>query len=137
MRRFAVLVALLLLVTSCSVTRSGEPRSGERRPQRFTIEDTHVRVAAGDAFVIAVDDNASVGDMWSVSGQPDADVVEARGDHYEPDSEEDVAGGGGTREFRFEALRAGTATIELRNCFRGCPEPSDDKRYAIEVEVAA
>ncbi|HEY7593493.1 MAG TPA: protease inhibitor I42 family protein [Actinophytocola sp.] len=136
MRVVAVVVGLVLLVTSCSVTRTGEARTGERRDALFTIDDEQVRVEAGMFFAIAVDDNASVGDMWSVSEEPDPDVVDARGDHYESESDEDVVGGGGTRFFEFQALREGTTSLELRNCFRGCADPDDDHRYRIDVEVS-
>ena len=146
MRRLAVVVALVLLVASCTATRTGDPPEETTSPteptepteqpgRRFTIEDTDIRVAPGDSFTVAVDDNASVGDMWSVSAEPDAEVVESRGDHYEPESDEDVVGGGGTRFFEFQALREGATSVELRNCFRGCREPDDDHRYEIAIEV--
>ncbi len=139
MRRFAVLVALVLAAAGCTVTRSGDARStGEKggEPTReFTVGDTSVRVEPGDTFVIAVDDNASVGDLWSVSTEPDAEVVSADGDHFVSDTDEDVAGGGGTRYFEFTARASGSTSIELRNCFRGCREPGDDKRYEFAVEV--
>jgi predicted secreted protein len=143
MRRLAVAVALVLLGTGCSVTRvgdahpsAGDTRSGEEEPAReFTIEDTSIRVGPGESFTIAVDDNASVGDLWSVSAEPDASVVESVGDDYVADSDEPVAGGGGTRYFRFTATRSGTTTVELRNCYRGCHDPGDDHRYELAIEV--
>ena len=136
MRRCVFFVALVLLVTSCTVTREGDPNPGDQRPAReFTIDDTRIQVGPGESFTIAVGDNASVGDDWSLSTEPDARVVTADGDHYVADSDEDVAGGGGTRYFVFTAKENGTTTVELRNCYRGCAEPDDDHRYEIAVEV--
>lgn len=139
MRGFAVVTALAVLLAGCTVTRSGEPgptgSRGDEPTWEFTVDDTSVRVEPGDTFVVAVDDNASVGDQWSVSTEPDAAVVSADGDHFVSDTDEDVPGGGGTRYFEFTARESGNTTIELRNCFRGCHEPEDDKRYGIAVEV--
>ena len=135
MRRFAAVIALALLAAGCTATRAGEPRKEPEPTWEFTLEDTDVRVEAGDTFAIVVDDNASVGDMWSVSSTPDRLVVDSAGDVYVPDSDEKVDGGGGQRRFRFRAVATGTTTIELRNCFRGCADPGDDHRYAFAVEV--
>jgi inhibitor of cysteine peptidase len=135
MRTLVVVVVLVLLGTSCSVTRAGDARPGEPPAREFTVEDTSIRVGPGESFSIAVEDNASVGDQWSVSAKPDSNVVRTEGDDYEPDSDEHVTGSGGTRYFRFQALRAGTTTIELRNCYRGCHDSGDDRRYQLAVEV--
>jgi predicted secreted protein len=135
MRRFAAVIALVLLASGCTATREGEPRKKTEPTWEFDLEDTDVRVEPGDTFAIVVDDNASVGDSWSLSEQPDRSVVDSAGDVYVPDSDEKVDGGGGQRRFRFLAVRTGTTTIELRNCFRGCAEPDDDHRYVFAVEV--
>jgi predicted secreted protein len=139
MRRFAAIVALVLLAAGCTVTRHGDERPAERKSREptweFTLEDTSLRVEPGDTFVIVVDDNASVGDMWSLSEEPDARVVDSAGDYYVSESDEGSVGGGGKRYFRFLAVESGTTAIELRNCFRGCADTTDDQRYAFAVEV--
>ena len=151
MRRLAMF-ALVLLVSGCTVAREGEPSeptspttttttTNEEPVRDFPIGDpgdsgdTVVHVGAGEEFTISVEDNASVGDMWSLSQAPDAALVTADGDHYVADSEEPAPGSGGTRYFEFTALAEGTTTIELRNCFRGCAQPEDDDRYLVSVEV--
>ena len=148
MRRSAMF-ALVLLVAGCTVAREGEPAepstttatttTSEEPVRDFPIgdpgDDTVVHVGAGEEFTISVEDNASVGDMWSVSQEPDAALVTADGDHYVADSEEPAPGSGGTRYFEFTALAEGSTTIELRNCFRGCAQPGDDDRYPVSVEV--
>jgi predicted secreted protein len=135
MRRFAVIVVLVLLASGCSQARPGSPSAGEQRRGEFTIEDTDIRVAPGESFTIAVQDNASVGDDWSLSAKPDEGVVTVGGDHYVADSTENVDGGGGTRYFEFEARSAGSTSVELRNCYRGCADPEDEHRYEIAIEV--
>lgn len=136
MRGLAVFVAFVAFVTSCTVTREGDPNPGERPSTReFTLDDTRIEVEPGESFTIAVEDNASVGDDWSMSGKPDAAVVTTGGDHYVADSEEDTVGGGGTRYFEFEARAAGTTSVELFNCYRGCDTPDGERRYEIAIEV--
>jgi predicted secreted protein len=132
-----VIAAVALLGSGCSVERSG----GDARPERggpaeFTVEDRTIAVASGESFTIAVEDNPSVGDDWLLSDEPDEEIVTAEGDHYVADpEEEDTAGGGGTRYFRFEAHSVGTTTVELLNCYRGCQDPEDEHRYPIDIEV--
>jgi predicted secreted protein len=146
-------VVLVLLVSGCTVTREGEPSeptsqttttttTSEEQVRDFPVgdsgnpdDDTVVHVGAGEEFTISVEDNASVGDMWSVSKEPDAELVTADGDHYVADSETPAPGSGGTRYFEFTARAEGSTTIELRNCFRGCAKPEDDDRYLVSVEV--
>jgi predicted secreted protein len=137
MRRFAAVVtALALLGSGCAGdTGDGTGDGTGDDTAEFTLDDTRIDVSAGESFTIAVDDNASVGDDWSLSGDPDSAVVTAQGDDYVADSDEDTTGGGGTRYFRFDARAAGTTTVELRNCFRGCHDPEDEHRYEIEIEV--
>jgi inhibitor of cysteine peptidase len=137
MRRFVVAVsAVALLGSGCTVERSG----GDARPERdgpaeFTVEDETIAVAPGESFTIAVEDNPSVGDDWLLSDEPDEEVVTAEGDHYVADSAANAPGSGGTRYFRFEAHATGTTSVELLNCYRGCQDPEDERRYLIDIEV--
>lgn len=101
-----------------------------RRQLRYgTIVDREtasITVDVGDRFSLRVPDRGpSVGDRWSASADP-ADLVERVGDELVSDSLGDrlfgpaLGGGGGVRYFRFDAKRAGRATITLSNCFQGC-----------------
>lgn len=135
----AVVMASVLgaVLTGCSVKSGGEAL-GSSPTWEFDIQDSNVVIDPGDSFEIAVDDNASAGDYWSIIGMPDPAVVESDGDRFEADgSGADADGGGGKRYFRFYARKAGTTTIELRNCFRGCAQPGDDHRYSMVVKVGA
>ncbi|MGH3761773.1 protease inhibitor I42 family protein [Actinophytocola sp.] len=129
-------VAVALLASGCVDERPGSPRADADGPTEFTIEDTSIEVGPGETFTIAVGDNASVGDDWSLREKPDADVVAIDGDYYVADpGEANTDGGGGTHYFRFTAKAAGTTSVELLNCFRGCRDPEDERRYRIDIEV--
>jgi predicted secreted protein len=147
MHRFAVLVVLALLASGCTVMRDGSPTpadtdattTSEERVRDFPLsdhgDDSAVIVAVGEKFTVSVDDNASVGDLWSISEPPQAAVLSADGDHYVADSEEAAPGSGGTRYFEFTVRGTGITTIEFRNCFRGCSQAENDKRYVMSVEA--
>jgi len=146
MHRFAVLLALALLASGCTVMRDGSPApagtdttTSEEPVRDFPLDDSGdspvVIVAVGEEFTVSVDDNASVGDMWSISAPPQAGVLSADGDHYVADSEEAAPGSGGTRYFEFTVRGTGITTIEFRNCFRGCTQAENDKRYVMSVEA--
>lgn len=114
---------------------SDSPTTAQSTAREFSIHDTDIRVAPGESFSIAVPDNASAGDDWSLSKKPAAAVVSAHGDDYDGDAGTNVNGAGGTRHFRFTAKAAGSTSLELRDCYRGCHTPKDDKRYPVRVEV--
>ena len=93
-------------------------------------------VDRGDRFSIAIRDlGRSVGDHWTAEATPAAAVrtlserkvagnlLERVGIHIET-----MGGGQGTRYFRYDAIRTGTVTVTLSNCFQGCHEPSPYSR---------
>ncbi|MPZ81948.1 MAG: hypothetical protein GEV28_16765 [Actinophytocola sp.] len=139
----AAVAALILLGSACAAERPGTASPGTTVPEatepehgtEFSVEDTHIEVARGESFTIAVTDNASVGDKWTLSEEPDAAVVTTNGDDYVPDSADNREGDGGTRYFLFDATAAGTTSLALFNCFQGCHQPKDERRYPIQIEV--
>jgi Chagasin family peptidase inhibitor I42 len=115
-----------------------------RAVQRARYGDVHtdgtstVAVHRGHRFSLAVPDRgASVGDHWTVSAGPDGAVALVRSQLIAGNVVDRVlgpatGGGGGTRYFVFDARRAGTVTISLRNCFQGC---HDERTRAASRDV--
>ncbi|MFI6292571.1 protease inhibitor I42 family protein [Nonomuraea sp. NPDC050790] len=79
-------------------------------------QTTQVEVGQGDRFSLAVSDNPSVGDSWSLVEVPDAKVASFISEEHESDGE--APGSGGTGYFVFNAKRPGTTEVKLFNCWR-------------------
>ncbi|WP_158621304.1 protease inhibitor I42 family protein [Streptomyces triticirhizae] len=119
-------LALLLTGTACQDDEPEQPR--------FTDADAGapVEVTAGESFLLALEENPSIGWEWTViDPEPDEAVVRADGDRYESDGDE--PGTGGTRLLRFEAVAAGETEITVTRLFRGEYEPETDLVFDIRV----
>ncbi|MGP3912459.1 protease inhibitor I42 family protein [Nonomuraea sp. 10N515B] len=75
-----------------------------------------VEVRPGQRFSLAVADNPSVGDDWSLVAVPDTKVASFISEEHE--SEGGGPGSGGTTYFVFNPKRPGTTEIRLFNCWR-------------------
>ncbi|WP_078859613.1 protease inhibitor I42 family protein [Streptomyces rubellomurinus] len=119
-------VALIAVLAACLAA------SASNQPDRGRIlgpDERSVTLTPGDRFSIAVEDNASIGDDWSiVDPRADTAVVAAvdQVTDYPPGYEKYI-GGGGTAYYIFEAKGRGTTTITLHNCFRICDDPEIGK----------
>ncbi|MDP4508274.1 protease inhibitor I42 family protein [Nonomuraea turcica] len=76
----------------------------------------HVEVRPGQRFSLAVADNPSVGDDWSLVAVPDTKVASFISEEHE--GEGGGPGSGGTTYFVFNPKRPGTTEIRLFNCWR-------------------
>lgn len=106
-----LLAALALLPAACG--------SSSDVPE-FSEGDSEISVSAGERFRIEFAANPSVGDDWSLIGEPDAAVARLLDEGFESDAPEDVVGAPGTEYFLFEAAAPGTTEIVLQYCYRGC-----------------
>lgn len=92
-----------------------------------------VTVHVGDAIVLRLPENPTTGYRWQI------DKVEGSAQH-ESDSfrlSEDVRiGSGGTREFRFRAASAGTASLRLKRWQPWEGETSVDARFVVDIVIA-
>lgn len=126
-----IALALLAPLTGCG---SGNLDHGEVfRPT--AAGGSAVAVDAGEVFSLALDQNASIGDNWSLRTAPDAGIATATGEEYVAGG--GGAGGGGTRYFVFRAERAGRTTLTLFNCYRcdRTPETADSRAHSRTVTV--
>ncbi|SEK90096.1 protease inhibitor I42 family protein [Nonomuraea pusilla] len=125
-RRTAVAAALLAsALTGCgagsAVNDLGTVAKGAKG------STVRVEVRQGDRFSLAVAENASVGDHWSLEAVPDAKVASYISKEYRSDG--GGTGSGGTSYFVFNAKHAGTAEIRLRDCWRcgGAATPATEE----------
>lgn len=134
--RAAALTAVLAAgLTACGQDGPGGP-GGPDRGRLLGPEERSVTLAVGERFTIAVRDNTSVGDRWSVvDPKPDAAVAALADEKLDlPEKSKTADGVGGTRFYTFEAKGGGTTAVTLLNCFRGycnLPAPSDENRKMI------
>jgi len=78
-------------------------------------QDYNVKV--GQEFILSLDSNPSTGYVWDFSKSIDNKLLEVQADKaYEPAAaaNENIVGQGGRTCWKFKALQAGTAEIELR-----------------------
>lgn len=136
-----ILLALLLLVVAACGDDGGEADDTEDEGETvtLTVDEPDAEVAVGDNVEIRIEENASVGDDWRVTAEPDDTVLKLADEDVE--IEGDCDGCGGTRVLTYSAESEGEATVELENCFRcdseGNPseEPPDPPNLTFTVEV--
>ncbi|RVX42837.1 chagasin family peptidase inhibitor I42 [Nonomuraea polychroma] len=75
-----------------------------------------VELRQGQRFSLAVADNPSVGDDWSLVAAPDTKVASFISEEHE--SEDEGPGSGGTTYFVFNSKRPGITEIRLFDCWR-------------------
>ena len=124
---FVVFVGLLL--AACG---------GETEPQTLTLADsgTTVRLAPQETIEVRLESNATTGYEWHVLGDElDTDVVEVVSSEYVPDeTEEPIAGSGGTEVWRFRALARGRATVGMTYYFGDEPDRTG-KEFTFTIVV--
>ncbi|MGN9842345.1 protease inhibitor I42 family protein [Nonomuraea sp. H19] len=114
MRRMAVAALLALQVAGCGGGSAVSDLGTVVRGAKGTTVQVELR--PGQRFSLAVADNPSVGDSWSLRTMPDSKVASFIS--QERESEGDAPGSGGTTYFVFNAKRPGTTEIRLLNCWR-------------------
>ena len=105
MRRneISVLLAFLVLAAGCGPAKEVKLDA--------TANDRQVELKKGQTLVITLESNPTTGYRWEVV-EPDEPILRQMG---EPEfkSESEAVGAGGTETFRFEAVNAGQAALEL------------------------
>ena len=106
----------------------GEPSPIKLKPNGFPDDSTiNVSVKVSEHFSIVLRDNASVGDGWSITQQPDPSIVTENGNAYASNEPwwlqwgSHAVGGGGKRYYTFDAKQTGSTTLVLRNLSQGHP----------------
>jgi predicted secreted protein len=131
LRLAAALVVSFLASAACG--------AGSDDVQTFDRDDRAIDVRAGDRFRIALAENPSVGDDWRLTVAPDESVARLVDEDYVSDTDEDVAGAGGTRFFVFEALSPGATELTIFNCYRclAADQPRlEDEPFAETLEFS-
>ena len=74
--------------------------------------DAMMNGAVGDDFIVTLGSNPTTGFEWSAEISDETMLTQT--DHrYEPAKEENIVGGAGEEVWTFEALKKGTATINM------------------------
>lgn len=82
-------------------------------------QSVDVAMRTGQHLAIVDDDfNASIGDGWSIVGEPDPEILRFDGEGVVLDDPQAV-GGGGIYSFDYVAVGAGTTTITVEYSYRG------------------
>ncbi|MER7767086.1 protease inhibitor I42 family protein [Kitasatospora sp. NPDC096140] len=120
LRAVALSVVLAAALTACG-------SDGPDRGRVLRADERAVSLAVGQRFSIAVRDNASAGDSWSIEApRPDAAVAVEVDERVDlPEEARTADGAGGTRYYTFEAKGRGTTAVTLLDCYRGlCHRPA-------------
>ncbi len=133
--RFYVISALLLCVLAVTCGRADAGGAGEKT---VTLGDEDgggsVCLAPGDVLVVRLEAQLGTGYGWQVA-KNDRKLLRQHGD---PELESPGRGRPGAKErqvFRFTALAAGKAPLELHYARPWDKEASPLKTYRVEVEV--
>ncbi len=138
-----LLVVVLLLAAACGDdTDDDDDQSSTDEGTEVVVElgldEPEAEAVVGDAVVVTLDENQSVGDLWQLAEEPDDAVLSLISDEAIGPEEEDCDGCGGTREIRFAAVGEGETSFVVANCFR-CNsegEPSEAPPEPAEVEFS-
>ncbi|MER6948588.1 protease inhibitor I42 family protein [Nonomuraea sp. NPDC000554] len=113
-RRTVVAALVGLLVAGCGAGSAVNDLGTVVKGAKGTT--VSVELGQGKRFSLAVADNASVGDSWTLEAVPDPKVASFISKEYR--SEGGGPGSGGTSYFAFNTKHAGTTEIKLYNCWR-------------------
>ena len=94
-----------------------------------------IQVKPGDHVVIRLNENATTGFGWAID-QLNPDYVSLVNSDYAPASGTGI-GGGGTRNFTFTALKAGTTVIQLKLWRKWEGDSSIRQRFQATIKVQA
>jgi len=107
------LAAILSLLTALAASACGNGASAGRSVT-LTAEDngSTVEVEVSDEIVITLESNITTGFAWTLTTEPDADVLELVDSEYRS-PETDLLGAEGNEVWTFTATGEGTTSLEL------------------------
>lgn len=98
-----------------------------------SANDSSVEVARNDSIDVQLGENATTGFRWRVNATG-APVLELKDDRTSP-GPRNRPGASGSRRFRFRAVTAGSATIELSYARRVPANAPPAKTFVLRVRV--
>ena len=118
---FAALLVVLVLVTGCGFSGSGDADAAERDrgPQEVSLDaaadGSQVELAAGQVLVITLASNPTTGYGWEVVDLDTAVLQQVGEAEFQSSDSGDapLVGAGGVEVFRFEAAGSGQTDLTL------------------------
>ena len=130
-----VVAALALASCSSDDSDSGSTSTTGDGHGEATVHDidgdTTLQADTGSTFTLSLEANPTTGYNWTET--VDGDAVRSEGGEYVP-PDEAVPGRGGHQLYTYEAVEAGTATIELTYSQAGSGDVGE--QYTVTVEVS-
>jgi inhibitor of cysteine peptidase len=126
-----VKIALFVLLAALLAACGKKEMSIGRAENGGTVE-----LKIGETLMVSLDSNITTGYSWEIA-ESDESILKLKGEpeYVEPKSDPQLVGAGGTQVFRFEALKAGQATLTLvyRRPWEKDVAPADT--YSLTVTV--
>lgn len=134
-RTLVMLIALVTIAglsSACSSdddasSTSNESESTTVKPLTFSDAATPIAVVPGEPFSISLESNPSTGYQWTITEQPDPELVTVEnesGTVNPGDNDSGAVGVPGTTTFDFKAKASGTATVTFTYARSFDPEDS-------------
>jgi inhibitor of cysteine peptidase len=107
------IMTVLAIAAIAGVACTASADTGD--PQIFNVAESgqQIELSPGDSLVVTLDSNPSTGYAWSISEIGDEAVIDEVSNEF-VGAETEMVGAGGQEVWTFEALDAGTSTIEMQ-----------------------
>lgn len=122
-------IALAVLLTACG----GQQGFSSNEVKQYNETSTSIQAAVGQQFEISLASNPTTGYTWEKSEAYDKAYVELLSSKY-IGPKEAIPGAGGTHQFLFKALKAGSTTIKL-TYKRSWESTASDKTITYNVTI--
>jgi predicted secreted protein len=132
-------LALAALTAACSNDNSDDTATTTTTAKTLAFSDaaTPIAVVPGQDFDISLETTAGTGYEWTITGEPDPElvtVVNAEGSAQPGDAPDGAVGTTGATVFEFKAKSSGTADISFTYARASDPEDNPtSKTFTINV----
>ena len=121
-------VALAMLLPAC-----GQQGFSSKEVKQYNETSTSIQAAVGEQFEISLAGNETTGYSWNKNEVYDKAYVELLSSKYIA-PQTDRIGAGGTHQFLFKALKAGSTTIKM-TYKRSWESTASDKTITFNVTI--
>lgn len=126
---FCLILTLAILLPACA----GQQGGSDTGMKQYDESSTSIQVSTGDKFVIKLEGNATTGYTWDKNEVYDKSYLELLDSQYIA-QQTDKVGAGGTQQYTFKALKAGSTTIKM-TYKRSWESTASDKTITFNVII--